>query len=59
MYQPNDGNFDPDFKCHIENQYDGILGKCQDNDQQLPGGIITEQEITDALKGLKQKGGRF
>ena len=48
VYKPKDSQFfDNAFKVEIESVYKDILKTCRDNNGYLPGGEISEKEISD------------
>ncbi|CAC5381922.1 unnamed protein product [Mytilus coruscus] len=56
LYQPNDeDNFDNEFKCYIETTYNEIIKTCGVEGEYLPGGLITEQEVSELIGQLKYR----
>ncbi|VDI17291.1 Hypothetical predicted protein [Mytilus galloprovincialis] len=56
IYQPKDeNNFDNDFKCSIESTYNEIIKTCGVEGEYLPGGLITEKEVTELIGQLKYR----
>ena len=48
-------SFDKDMKDFIDRWYKEILLSCGENQKHLPGGSITEREVSDAIRQLKLK----
>ncbi|CAG2255097.1 unnamed protein product [Mytilus edulis] len=56
LYQPKDSdNFDNEFKCSIESVYKDIIKTCGVEGGYLPGGLITEQEVSKLIGQLKYR----
>ncbi|VDI28660.1 Hypothetical predicted protein [Mytilus galloprovincialis] len=56
LYRPKDeDNFDNEFNCSIESTYNEIIKSCGVEGEYLPGGLITEQEVTELIGQLKYR----
>ena len=56
LYQPNkDDIFDTSALENIKRLYSEITNECNDKPNQLPGGVITENEIRTIIKQLKRR----